>query len=194
MQNIFLINRVKQEDGTRDKMEEIFQGIDKYPEDRKWSREEFLIYMFDKDQSAMLNRVKTIVRNTRNVFDTFDENKNGNLTPTELVPAYEINGKSREEAEQIVEESLREFDKDGDGALNHSEFQLWTLSTNPVWLVSMMQDALLRDSELRIQDMRDTTLRDITRRVQAVQGDIVQAVQDDEGKDKKTNLKKCLTT
>ena len=155
VQNIFLINKVKQEDGSRAKIEKIFQAIDIYPEDSVWSREEFLIYMFEDNQSDMLDRVKQQVEATKDVFDTFDENENGVITATELVPAYEINGMAKEDAEQAVTTNLNTFDKDGDRAFNFSEFWLWVVSTNPVWLRSMMQDAILSSAKRRIQAMRN---------------------------------------
>ena len=64
----------------------------------------------------------------KDVFKQFDKNGDGVLERDELLDGYIQLGKTKEQAEKIVDKIMREIDLNGNGSVDYSEFLMANLS------------------------------------------------------------------
>lgn len=159
VQNIFGLTSVR-EGAQRDNFKlQIFDKIDKFPDDEIIDRNEFLVFMFEKDQETMRNMVLNVMQAAKVVFDQYDTDGNKLISVDELAKGYEERGQTFDDARQ----NLLLEDIDRDGKLSFPEMYKWLVREDDMWfrfLQGQVRSRLqeLQQGQLKLGDIEKTPL------------------------------------
>ena len=152
VQRIFGIDSIRE--GRNDNpVKKLFDKIDKYPNDEKLSRDELILFLFDDEQSEMLNMLTGTTEAIILAHRQYDVNQDGVISLSEYTRGFEQQGETIEDAR----ENLLLTDIDKNGQLDIYEFARAVYGSSSVdqWYVDMINTNFerARRGELRADNM-----------------------------------------
>lgn len=153
VQRIFGLDSIK-EGRNSNPVKNLFDKIDRYPNDTKLSRDEFILFFFDDEQSVMFNMLKATMHTIITALTLYDANRDGYISETESARVFEQQGRSIEDAKEY----LRLTDVDRDGQVSPAEFTRSVIhGKGPLaqWYVDMINTSFERaqSGQLLLKDM-----------------------------------------